>query len=272
MVSQLTVGVNSLVTVAEADSYLGDSIRASAWVSVAPDTKTQALISAFRLFEKQIWQGTATGTKTVTAVAISSGGTGYAVNDVLTIAGGTFGQAARVEVSAVSSGVITSLSLIDGGTYLSTDTPTTPNSPTGGSGSSASITLTFSDQSILHPRTGLTDCDQQTIDDLVIAQPIKDAQIELAYELSQDSTLETQKNTGKNIKKVGAGSANVEFFRATNKAGEASRFPAVVQELIKCFIGSGTTTTAGSSATGTDHCSEFDTSDRYDLLDGEGFP
>ena len=271
MVSQLTVGVNSLVTLAEADSYLADSVRATGWISTSPDKKAQSLITAFRLFEKQSWQGTATGSSTVTAVAISSGGTGYAVNDVLTIAGGTFGQAARVSVSSVSSGVITGLALIDGGTYDSTDLAT-PNSATGGTGSSASITLTYSDQSILHPRIGLVDCDAQPIGSLDLAQSLKDAQIELAYDLSQDAGVETQKNTGSNIKKVGAGSAQVEFFRASNQAGESSRFPTVVQELIKCFIGSGTTTTSGSSASGVDHCSQFDTNDRYDLYDGEGFP
>ena len=268
MVSQLTVGVNSLATLAEADAYLADSLRAGNWLSVAPDAKTQAMISAFRLFEKQAWQGAASAVKVVATVVIAAGGTGYAVNDELTMAGGTFGHAARIQVVTVSSGVITAIALIDSGTYDSTDLATTPNTPTGGGGSGASITLTFGDQSALHPRTGLTDCDGQAVDPLVIAQPIKNAQIELAFDLTQDSTLETQKDTAKNIKKVGAGSAEVEFFRPTS----GSRFPVEVHELIKCFLGSSTPSNIGSVSSGTDHCSQFDDDDRYELQDGASFP
>lgn len=272
MVSQLTVGVNSYASIEDADTYLGDSVRAGAWLSVAPDTKTQAMISAFRLLEKQYWQGTASAAKVVSAISITTAGTSYAVNDILTVAGGTFGHPAQLKVSTVTGGVITGVALLDTGTYLSTDLATTPNTVTGGTGSGASITLTFADQSILHPRTGLVDCDGNTVDALVIAPDLKSAQIELAFELSQDVTLETQKNTGKNIKKVGAGSAQVEFFRPTNGAGESSRFPAIVQELIRCFTGSAGVGSSGALGYGTDHCSQFDNDDRYDLNDGQSFP
>ena len=272
MVSQLIVGENTYVTLAEADAYLEDSLRASNWLGVDPDSKSRALISAFRLFEKQRWQGTQTGVSLVATVGISSGGTGYAVSDILTIAGGTFGQAARVTVTAVNTGVITGIQILDAGTYASTGLPTTPNSATGGTGTSASLTLTFKDQEALHPRTGLTDCDNVAIDDNTVAQQIEDAQVELAFDLSQDDTLEAKQNQGSNIKSVGAGSAQVEFFRASNRPGEASRFPSIVQELIKCFTGSGTQLNSGSISSGTDHCSEFDSCDVYDLNDGKSFP
>ena len=73
-------------------------------------------------------------------VAVAAGGTGYAVNDVLTLVGGT-GTAAQVRVTTVAAGVITGVTKISGGAY--TVNPGSPNSPTGGSGTGASLTVTF---------------------------------------------------------------------------------------------------------------------------------
>lgn len=272
MVSQLIVGVNTYVTVAEADAYLEDSLRGGPWLSVDPDSKARALISAFRLFEKQKWQGTATGVQIVATAVVAAGGTGYSLNDILTIQGGTFGQAARVQVTGETGGVIDSVQLIDAGTYDANDTPTSPAAVTGGTGGDdATITLTFTAQEALHPRSGLQDCDGAAVDANAVAQQVEDAQIELAFDLTQDDTLESQKNQGSNIKRVGAGSAQVEFFRASNKPGEASRFPSIVQELIRCFLGGGSTVN-GAASFGTDHASQFDDCDRYEVRDGDGFP
>jgi hypothetical protein len=77
------------------------------------------------------------------SVGISSGGTGYAVGNVLTVAGGTFTAAAQVEVTAVSGGVITGVRVFNSGAYSAN--PASPNSATGGSGSGASLTLTMAD-------------------------------------------------------------------------------------------------------------------------------
>lgn len=272
MVSQLVVGENTYVTLAEADSYLEDSLRATAWTGIDEDTKARALISAFRLFEKQLWKGAMTGIKLVDQVAISAGGTGYVANDVLTVAGGTFGQAARLLVTSAPGGVIAAVVLIDAGTYAADDLPSTPNSPSGGSGSGASVTLTFKAQEAQHPRTGLVTCGGVAVDENTVALQVEEAQIELAFDLTQDTTLETKPNQGSNIKKVGAGSAEVEFFRPTNGVGQASRFPPVVQELLRCFLGGGNQSQSGAIATGTCERSQFDDCDRFELLDGESFP
>lgn len=78
----------------------------------------------------------------VDTVSVSAGGTGYTVNDTLTVAGGT-GTAATIRVDTVSAGVITGVSVITQGLY--TVKPATPNSVTGGTGTLATITLLFLD-------------------------------------------------------------------------------------------------------------------------------
>lgn len=73
-------------------------------------------------------------------VAVNSGGTGYAVDDILTIVGGT-GSAATVRVTSESGGVIDGVSIETSGSY--TVNPSTPNSATGGGGSSVSLDVGF---------------------------------------------------------------------------------------------------------------------------------
>jgi hypothetical protein len=74
------------------------------------------------------------------AVHSAGGGSGYVANDILTIAAGT-GTAATVKVNTVSSGAITSISVLTRGNY--SVSPATPNSATGGTGSGANLDLTF---------------------------------------------------------------------------------------------------------------------------------
>ena len=87
-------------------------------------------------------QATASITMGLVAVAsIGSGGTGYTVNDVLTASGGTFTTAAQVTVSAVSGGVITAVTALTAGSY--TVLPSNPCSFTGGTGSGATINISW---------------------------------------------------------------------------------------------------------------------------------
>jgi|GEM_PF-3083857 len=71
------------------------------------------------------------------AVSIVAGGTGYAVNDVLTIVGGT--SAAQVRVTSVSSGVVTGCTITFGGAGLVANNT---YSTTGGTGTGATIKFT----------------------------------------------------------------------------------------------------------------------------------
>lgn len=70
-----------------------------------------------------------------------SGGTGYTLNDVVTVQGGTFTTAATYRVTGVSGGVVSSLSVIDNGAYSSA--PSNPVSVTGGTGSGLTFNLAF---------------------------------------------------------------------------------------------------------------------------------
>jgi len=264
MVSQLIVGVNTWRTRDEANAYLEDSIRAGQWKTTPGKDRDRALISAFRLLEKQLWAGERTGARIVATAAISAGGTGYVIGDVLSVSGGTFGEPARIEVTSVAAGVIDGIQLIDAGTYDAGDEPTSPVATTGGGNNDATFNLTFQDQLADFPREPLT-CNGSVLDPLEIPVQLGDAQIELAFEMVLDPGLETAANTGSNVKRAKAGSAEVEFFRASNRPGESTRFPPVVDELLRCLKGGGVTPGYASGATSE---SQFDDCDRMDLTEG----
>jgi hypothetical protein len=92
---------------------------------------------------------------TVNVTFIGGTGSGYTVGDVLTLSGGT-GTAATFGVASVgTAGVITSVTNISAGNY--TVLPPTPNVPTGGTGSSALLNVTFGSG------TGYTTSNQLTV-------------------------------------------------------------------------------------------------------------
>lgn len=80
----------------------------------------------------------------VGSIALNDGGvTTYAIDDILTAAGGTFTRAATFRVITVSTGVITAVELVDPGEYTIAPTPLTANPVTGGGGTAATIDLTL---------------------------------------------------------------------------------------------------------------------------------
>lgn len=56
----ITVGVDTYVTVAEADTFLSKSIRATSWAGLDTDTKEAALVSAARELQTLPWIGALT--------------------------------------------------------------------------------------------------------------------------------------------------------------------------------------------------------------------
>lgn len=80
-----------------------------------------------------------------TQATINNDGTSgtYAVNDILTVVGGTFSTAATVRVTAVTAGAIDSVSIETPGTYTTLPSPATDLATTGGGGSGATVDLVF---------------------------------------------------------------------------------------------------------------------------------
>ena len=82
------------------------------------------------------------GSMVTTGAAVVSGGTGYTLNDTITLVGGTStGITGTLTVTGVSGGVITSASPLNFGQY--SVLPTNPVSVTGGTGSGATFNITY---------------------------------------------------------------------------------------------------------------------------------
>lgn len=119
--------------------------------SIATNVLTISAVASGTIYPGQTVQGagvavntivTALGSGTVQSTSVSAGGTGYAVNDTVTIVGGTYTTAASYTVTAVSSGVVTTLTQTNAGSY--TSTPISPvTTQTSGSGSGLSLNVTF---------------------------------------------------------------------------------------------------------------------------------
>jgi hypothetical protein len=87
-------------------------------------------------------QATATCSVQTTSATIAGGGTGYTVGDTLTLVGGTpVSSAGTFRVASVSGGVITAVDTPSFSAY--TATPTNPVSVTGGTGSGATLNVSY---------------------------------------------------------------------------------------------------------------------------------
>ncbi len=124
-------------------------------------------------------------------------------------------------------------------------------------------------QSTQFPRDGIENCDGiGRSGDTPAPIEVQEAQIELAFEISQDPELEGKASTGSNVKSVGAGSAKVSFFQPGRDASgrQGTRFPTIVQELLRCFLSGGAL--SGAESSGTDECSQFTDDQQFNLSDG----
>lgn len=103
-------------------------------------------------------------------------------------------------------------------------------------------------QALDWPRTGVT-VEGNEVSSASVPQDILDGCATLAALLIQSSTIATSSSTGSNIKRVLAGSAEVEFFRPTT----GSRFPDLVMRYLGPYLAafSDLTYNLGSVAFGT---------------------
>lgn len=120
-------------------------------------------------------------------------------------------------------------------------------------------------QVLEHPRTGLTDKDGNEVDETTVHESVEHATYELVLYLLDDSTATQSLDQGSNVKRVQAGSAQVEFFKGTD--GKYPRFPTEAHELIRYFLEGASGITA-PYAPGVDVESQFDDCDGYGLSEG----
>jgi hypothetical protein len=116
-------------------------------------------------------------------------------------------------------------------------------------------TKTVATQDRAWPRDGAT-CDGTAITDGTTPGELAFATFWLAGQLLVDPTIADSAGQGSNVKKVGAGSASVEFFTPTIGSGLDIRIPRVAFDYVKCLQG-GSTTNAGGVASGTGSESAF---------------
>lgn len=102
-------------------------------------------------------------------------------------------------------------------------------------------------QALQFPRTGLT-CNGEDVDSASVPQALLDACAELALLLLNDATAQEKNDSGSNVQRLRAGSAEIEFFRPTLGISVANGgkgiFPDNVMDLVGCFLSG----TSGSSA------------------------
>lgn len=90
-------------------------------------------------------------------------------------------------------------------------------------------------QALDWPRTGVTYSDGTAVDPLTVPQFILDATCELALALIVNPSIQSSTNSGSNVKRLKAGSAEIEYFNSTSGAG---RFPTIVAELVNPYLAS----------------------------------
>lgn len=228
----LVVGKNTYSTEAEALAYLETRLRSmTAWAALTTASKLAALSSAFYLLESLwAWKGERTNVTQLASVAIVAAGTGYVVGEIATINGGA-GEKAQAKVTSIGGGgAVTGLQLIHIGYYT-----TAPSGTLATTASAAGVNLTvsftaYATQQSDWPRksTGITGVVDGTVPDA-----IKQAQAQLAFELTQDADLETATNASQNTRSMAVGSLRIEYFRSETR----NRFPQIVWGIIAEYVG-----------------------------------
>jgi len=115
---------------------------------------------------------------------------------------------------------------------------------------------TSASQALEWPRDGAY-CGTTAIADGTIPDAVAQAEFELAFILIGDSSAQDASGQGSNVKRVKAGSAEVEFFDATIGTFDDTRLPTAAHDLLKCLFSGASTNLGGGTAYGTDGDSSF---------------
>ena len=117
------------------------NVRENTWYDTALPNGGRGAGIFPAVFRKPLMSGVEPQEAEAVSVTVVAGGTGYAVGNTLTVAGGLGQIDTELTVTTVSSGVITGVTISNAGQY--TEIPTNPVSVTGGAGSAATFNLTF---------------------------------------------------------------------------------------------------------------------------------
>jgi len=150
--SGTTWTLNNSATIATPEQMNSANVASVITASIATTTLTVSAVTSGTLYVGQTITGTgvtpntiitALGNGTVLSASITTGGTGYAVNDTVSVLGGVYGNSpATFTVTSVSSGVVTGLTQTFSGAY--TSLPINPvSTSTNNVGTGLTLTLTF---------------------------------------------------------------------------------------------------------------------------------
>lgn len=228
----LQVGINSYGTRDEGLDYCNSRLNCAGFVAATSLIQDQALMTATAMLDRQIWAGTKvdpaqildwprtglvdsegvvipTTNVRATVAAITAGGTGHAVGDLITLTGSSIVPTV-LRVLTISTGAITSVEIKYCGQRTAAPSNPVAQDSTTGAGTGATFTMTW------------------TVD---VPQFIKDATYELANWLISDPSI-LNNSQGSNINRLKAGSAEIWFFKPTS----GSRFPTIIQEMIGQYL------------------------------------
>ena len=90
-------------------------------------------------------------------------------------------------------------------------------------------------QPLQWPRDGAA-CDGTAVTDGTVPDAFATAEFEMALILLNDAAVQNSTGTGSNVKRVKAGSAEVEFFTGTAGTTDETRLPTTVNDLVGCYI------------------------------------
>jgi len=150
--SGTTWTINNTASIATAIQMNSAAVAGVITASISGSTLTVTAVTSGTIYPGQTIQGTsvasntvvtALGSGTVLSQSIATGGTGYAINDTITVLGGVYGSSpATYTVSSISAGVVTGLTQTFAGQY--TSIPTNPASTSSnGAGTGLTLNLTF---------------------------------------------------------------------------------------------------------------------------------
>ena len=126
----------------EPDHAVIYNVRENTWYDTALPNGGRGAGLFPAVFRKPLMSGVAPQDAQATAITVTAGGTGYVAGNVLTVVGGIGSIPVEITVGTVSGpGAVLTASISNAGSY--TTTPTNPVAVTGGAGSAATFTLTF---------------------------------------------------------------------------------------------------------------------------------